>query len=283
MIGGIPLVDVHLHTGRLSTLKVGWEAWAMQNRHDGGVEDLYDDDTLHPDRFTSYLEAEGVDVALLMCEYSPRVTGVQSIEDNLPLFEHDPHRIRLIANVNPHIHYPVIDELERQLSLGAIAVKIHPVHGAFEPNVRELYPVYGRCEESALPVVFHCGTSNFPGSVNRMGDPVMIEDVAKDFPELQIVLAHGGRGWWYDAAAFLALMRPNIWIDLSGLPPRKLVVFYANSDLDRLARKFIFGSDWPGVPGIRSNAQALLESGFSDELLAGILHGNAERVFGLSV
>ena len=96
-----------------------------------------------------------------------------------------------------------------------------------------------------------------------------------------LVLAHGGRGWWYDAAAFLTLMRERIWIELSGLPPRKLPEYYARHDLDRLARKFIFGTDWPGVPGIRANAEAVAKLGFEDDVLAGILAGNAQAVYRL--
>jgi Amidohydrolase len=66
---------------------------------------------------------------------------------------------------------------------------------------------------------------------------------------------HGGRGWWYEAAASLALLHGNVWIELSGLPPGKLPDYYARFNLGRLAGKFIFGTDWPGVPGIARNAR----------------------------
>jgi uncharacterized protein len=155
------------------------------------------------------------------------------------------------------------------------------VHGGFPPNARELYPAYAVCQERSVPVVFHCGTSNFPGAVNRFADPLYVEDVAKDFPDLQIVLAHGGRGWWYDAAAFLALMRERVWIEISGLPPRKLPEYYARHDLDRLGQKFVFGTDWPGVPGIRANAEAVAALGFAEDVLVGILAGNARQVYRL--
>src|SRR5438067_1056921 len=78
-----------------------------------------------------------------------------------------------------------------------------------------------------LPVVVHCGTSSFPGSVNAMADPLLLDPVLRDFPRLTIVLAHGGRGWWYDAAASLALLHDNVWIELSGLPPHRLASYYA--------------------------------------------------------
>jgi predicted TIM-barrel fold metal-dependent hydrolase len=75
--------------------------------------------------------------------------------------------------------------------------------------------------------------------------------VLRDFRGLNIALAHGGRGWWYDAAAFMALSNERVWIELSGLPPAKLRTYYARHDWSRLTRKMIFGTDWPGVPGHR--------------------------------
>lgn len=282
MIDGTPLVDAHVHAARLPTLKLDWEQWVLSKRTRTSPAELYDESgTLAPDRFARYLEDEGVDVALLLAEYSPRVTGMQTVEDLLPLVKHEPSRVRLIANINPHIHHPVVEELERQLAMGAVALKIHPVHGGFPANSRELYPAYWLCQENRVPVVFHCGTSNFPGAVNRFADPIFIEDVAKDFPRLTIVLAHGGRGWWYDAAGFMTLMRDNVWIELSGLPPKRLPDYYARFDLSRLAQKFIFGTDWPGVPGINANATAVAELGFDRGTIEKIFYRNALEVYRL--
>jgi hypothetical protein len=108
--------------------------------------------------------------------------------------------------------------------------------------------------------------------------------VFRDFPDLTVVLAHGGRGWWYDQAAFLALMRPQVWLEVSGLPPRRLPDYYGTS-LRRLAAKMIFGTDWPGVPGVQSNARAvekvLLEAGCTADEIAAALGLNAARVYRL--
>jgi hypothetical protein len=282
MLGGRPLVDAHIHLARLPTLKMRWEQWVMDRRTDGDPAQLYDEEgSPVPSRFAEFLAREGVDCAILLAEYSPRVTGIQPVEDMLAVARFEARRIRVAANVNPHLHHPVAAEVERQLDLGAVALKIHPVHGGFPANARELYPAYAVCQERGVPVIVHCGTSNFDGAVNRFADPIYSEDVAKDFPELTIVLAHGGRGWWYDAAAFMTLMRENVWIEVSGLPPKKLPEYYARHDLDRLGRKFIFGTDWPGVPGIRANAEAIAELGFADEVLAAIFAQNARRVYGL--
>jgi predicted TIM-barrel fold metal-dependent hydrolase len=283
LLEGIPLIDAHVHAARLPTLKMSVEEWT--GHFEGGVENLlklYDDEgTIIPARFDEYLAQEGVDVAILFAEYSPKSTGIQAVEDMLPIIDYNPDRFCLMANLNPHLHYPLVGELKRQVSLGAVGLKLHPVHGTFPPNDRMLYPAYAYCEGANVPIVFHCGTSVFPGATNRYANPELIEDVARDFPDLTIVLAHGGRGWWYDAAAFMTLMRPNVYIEVSGLPPRKIPDYYKNFNLERLARKMIFGTDWPGVPGPRANAQTIANLGLSRQTLTGLFHENARRIYGL--
>jgi len=283
LLDGIPLIDAHVHAARLPTLKLSLEEWTGHFR--GGVADLlklYDEEGgVIPARFDDYMANEGVDIAILFSEYSPKSTGIQPVEDMVPILQHNPDRFKLMANLNPHFHYPLVDELKRQISLGAVGLKLHPVHGSFPPNDRMLYPAFAFCEANNFPVVFHCGTSVFPGSTNRYADPALIEDVARDFPGLTIVLAHGGRGWWYDAAAFIALMRPNVWIEVSGLPPKKLPDYYKNFDFERLARKMIFGTDWPGIPGMEKNARDLFDLGLARETLEGVLHKNAREVYRL--
>ncbi|MDQ3922363.1 MAG: amidohydrolase family protein [Actinomycetota bacterium] len=283
MLEGVRVIDAHVHAACLPTLKLSLGEWT--GHFEGGVADLlelYDEQgTLIPRRFDEYVAGEGVDVAVLLCEYSPRVTGIQPIEDLLPIVEHNPERFRLMAALNPHYHYPLPDELERQMTLGAVGLKLHPVHGGFSPNDPALYPVYWLCQQRGLPVIFHCGTSVFPGATNRYADPVLVEYVARDFPDLTIVLAHGGRGWWYDAAAFMTLMRENVWIEVSGLPPKKLPEYYSRYNFESLAQKMIFGTDWPGVPGLKNNALALLELGLDPETVELILHENASRLYKL--
>jgi hypothetical protein len=279
MLDGRPLIDAHQHPVRLPTVKRAWLDWA-QRYGQPGWQDAYDGDgVIIPQAFDGLMRAEGVDHALVICEYSPKATGMQPAEDLLPLVRHNPARFSLIANVNPHLHYPARDELARQLSLGAIALKVHPAHGGFSPADPGLYPAYQACTERGLPVVVHCGTSTFPGSSNELADPALLIPVLRDFPGLTVVLAHGGRGWWYDAAASLALLHEKVWIELSGLPPHRLPDYYARFDLRRLARKFIFGTDWPGVPGIARNARALAALGLDEDVLAGVLAGNAMNVY----
>ncbi len=281
MLDGHRLIDVHLHPAKLSGLKLPWDTW-VQDFDSPELRAIYDGDgVVDPAAFDAHLDAQGVDVAIVLAEYSPRVTGVQAVEDFVPLAQHNPERIRFAANVNPHVHFPVDEELVRQLDLGAVALKVHPVHAGIAVNDRAFYPAYAICQERGLPVIVHCGTSTFPGALNQYGDPVLLDDVLRDFRDLDIVLAHGGRGWWYDAAAFLALTNPRVWIELSGLPPSRLQTYYARHSWPRLTRRMIFGTDWPGIPGIGANARAVAKLMPDDETVDLVLAGNAARVYNL--
>ena len=140
MLDGLMLIDAHLHPARLPTLKPAWLDWARRYGQPGW-ERVYDaDGTVIPQAFDDLMESEGVDHALLLCEYSPKVTGIQPIEDLLPLAVHSPDRIGIIGNLNPHLHSRVAGELARQLALGAVGLKVHPVHAGCSAAAPMLYP-----------------------------------------------------------------------------------------------------------------------------------------------
>nr|WP_257909964.1 amidohydrolase family protein [Janibacter limosus] len=217
MLDGHQLVDAHVHVPVLSTLAPSWIDWARQFGPEGLLERARDGEGRpRPDVIDDLFAGRGVDVAVIFCEYSPKATGMQLFDDLLPIVEHNPQRFRPMGNVNPHLHFPVGDEVRRQLGLGAAGLKLHPVHGGFRCDDPMLYPAYQVLVEERAPLVVHCGTSTFAGSSNQYADPTYLLPVARDFPELDIVLAHGGRGWWYEQAAFMAMSNPHVWIELSG-------------------------------------------------------------------
>ena len=280
---GLALIDAHMHVPRLSTVRAAWLDWAATFGKDSGWREVFgaDGDPI-PARLDAHLAAEGVDVALLFAEYSPRATGIQPVEDLLPIIAHNPARFRLVANVNPDLHRPPAAEAERQLDLGAVAVKVHPVHGGFRIDTPDMYEVYDLCARRGVPVITHTGPSIFPGSQPEAGDPKLMIGVIEDFPGVTFVLAHGGRGPWYADAARVALSHGNVWLDLAGLPPKRLPDYYKGFDLDLLARKWVFGTDWPGVPGVARNARAVADLGLPADVLAGVLAGNAAKVYALA-
>ena len=280
MIDGLAVIDAHMHVPRLSTVSPAWLKWAEDFGQDSPWRGVFGPggDPV-PARLDALLDAEGVDTALLFAEYSPRATGIQPVEDLLPLIAHNPARFRLVANVNPDVHPDPAAEAARQLGLGAVAVKLHPVHGASSPEDPALRAVYELCAERGVPVITHTGGSIFPGSDPSAGDPQLMRQVIADFPAVTFVLAHGGRGQWYNEAAELALTCDNVWLDLAGLPPKRLPDYYAAFDLAALARKWIFGTDWPGVPGIARNVRALAALGLPADILPGVLATHAAHVY----
>jgi predicted TIM-barrel fold metal-dependent hydrolase len=96
--------------------------------------------------------------------------------------------------------------------------------------------------------MFHTGTSIFAGARNRYGDPIHLDDVAVDFPKLKVLLAHGGRPLWMETSFFLLRRHPNVFLDTSGIPPRRLLKYFPR--LEEIADKTLFGTDWPG-PGVQ--------------------------------
>jgi hypothetical protein len=130
MLDGHLLIDAHVHVPVLGSLKPAWVQWAKDFGPDGILDRVWHaDGRIDPGALDELFAEQGVDAALLLCEYSPKVTGTQLFEDLLPIVAHNPERFRPVANVNPHLHFPVADEVARQLDHGAAALKLHPVHG----------------------------------------------------------------------------------------------------------------------------------------------------------
>ena len=94
-----------------------------------------------------------------------------------------------------------------------------------------------------------------------------------------LVQAHSGRPCWYEKAAALARIHENVYMEVSGLPPQNLLSYFP--ELERIAHKVIYGSDWPGVPSIRENIVALKDLKISKDAKAKILGENAARLLKL--
>src|ERR1700677_496310 len=125
MIDGRTVVDAHMHVPRLSTVTPAWLQWAAYFGRDSPWCSVFGaDGDPFPARLAALLDAEGVDVALLFAEYSPRTTGIQPLELLLPVISYNPARFRLVANVNPELHCATVTECMSQLNLGGVALKV---------------------------------------------------------------------------------------------------------------------------------------------------------------
>ena len=135
-----------------------------------------------------------------------------------------------------------------------------------------------RHEEAGRPVMVHTGTSVFPGARNRFADPMAVDDVAVDFPDLRIVLAHAGRPLYMSTAVFLARRHGNVLLDLSGIPPRKLLEYLPR--LEEISDRCLWGTDYPspGVTSMRRNVEDFLSLPLSEGAKRRILFDNAEAL-----
>ena len=122
-------------------------------------------------------------------------------------------------------------------------------------------------------------TSIFTGARNVYAQPIFADDVGVDFPGLVVILAHGGRPLWMEEAFFLVRRHKNMYMDISGIPPRKLMEYFPR--LEEIAGKVLFGTDWPspGVADIRGNIEAFRALPLSAAAQQQILYDNAARLF----
>ncbi len=291
------IIDVHIHVGHLYEwtesartvwMYTGIYAPKIFDREGNRLSQEYGD----------AIKDEGVFGGILIPEYSPETNGILPFEGCAEVNTYHPELIP-VASLNPNYqkdptamqpelaatglpefrHSSVLLEaFEKQLDMGARGLKIHPIHGHFFANDQVLYPVYEKCEREGLPVMFHAGNSLLRDSKLRYSDPYTFDDVINDFPDMNVVLCHGGRGFWYQIAELLVKSFKNVYIDISGLPPKNLLNYWPS--MKKFAHKFLFGTDFPGVQGIRKNYEAVRELIRDDAVMELIGFQNAYDLFG---
>ena len=191
------------------------------------------------------------------------------------------------VSVDPTRGPDAVREARRLVATGLVrGLKLHPPLQQFFANDRVAYPLYEVFAEAKLPVLFHTGHSGIgtgqPGGGGirlKYGNPMPIDDVAVDFPDLPIVMAHPSFPW-QDEAISICLHKPGVYIDLSGWSPKYFsptLVQYANT---LLKRKVLFGSDYPWITPDRWLAD-FEKIGIKDDVRPLILKENAVRLFGL--
>jgi uncharacterized protein len=192
------------------------------------------------------------------------------------------------ASVDPARGTAGVEEAQRLIAdHGVRGFKFHPNLQGFFPNDRMAYPLYEVIAEAGLPALFHTGHSGIgsglPGGGGirlKYSQPIHVDDVAVDFPELTIVLAHPSFPWT-DEAISMAMHKPQVFIDLSGWSPKYFppqLVQYANTVLKH---QVLFGSDYPMITPDRWLAD-FESAGFRDEVRPLVLKENAVRLLGLA-
>lgn len=192
------------------------------------------------------------------------------------------------ASIDPHKGRMGAREARRLIAEhGVKGFKFHPTVQGFEPFDRMAWPLYEVIAEHRLPAIFHTGNTGMGAGLRCGGglklqysNPMLLEDVAIAFPDIEIVLAHPS--WpWQDEALALAMHKPNIWIDLSGWSPKYFppqLVKYANT---LLKDRMLFGSDFPLITPDRW-MKDFKDAGFREEVMPLILKENAARLLRLT-
>jgi len=169
---------------------------------------------------------------------------------------------------------------------GIRGFKFHPTMQGFYPNDRSAYVLYEAIAEAGVPALFHTGQTGvgagMPGGMGmklKYSNPMYLDDVAADFPEMTIILAHPSFPWQEEALS-VATHKPNVYIDLSGWSPKyfpPILVRYANT---LLRHKVLFGSDWPAITPDRWLAD-FDTLDIKDDAKPLILKDNARKILGI--
>lgn len=190
------------------------------------------------------------------------------------------------VSIDPH-RRDAVNEARRLIEdFDVRGFKFHPSLQAFFPDDRLVYPLYEVIAEYKLPAVFHTGQTAVGsglrgggGILLKYSNPIHLDEVAADFPDMQVIMAHPSVPW-QDEALSVAGHKPNVWIDLSGWSPKYFppqLVRQANSIL---REKVLFGTDFPALTPERwlRDFEAL---DIKPEVRPLILKENARRLLGL--
>lgn len=223
----------------------------------------------------------GVDSALTTGQ--PRIPNEHVIEGA----RRHPDVLVPFASIDPRRGPDGVAEARDLLAEGSVkGFKFHPNIQQFEPNDRDAYPLYEVISDAGVVALFHTGHSGIgsglPGGGGirlKFGNPMLVDDVAVDFPELQIILAHPSFPW-QDEALSMALHKPQVHLDLSGWTPKRFpqqLVAYVGKALQDQA---LFGSDFPLIHPERW-LQDFETLDLPQEVVSKITRDNTVRLLGL--
>jgi predicted TIM-barrel fold metal-dependent hydrolase len=284
VLSAFPVFDAHIHVGPYDQMKEGARRVMMGGRDD---LDLLGRVVGSADELLKAMDAEGISRAALINSVAPEVIGITDLVNPWIARYVEGHRDRLVpvGGIHPRHSRNVASDMKRLLDVHRLgAIKLHPPHmelsaNAYRTDCPSLADVYRLAGEAKRPVFIHTGTSIFPGARNVYADPMACDDVAVDFPETTIVLCHAGRPLWYDTAFFLLRRHANVMLDISSIPPRRLLEVLPR--LPEMADRVLWGTDWPskGVKSMRQNVEDFLSLALSDAVKRKILFDNAAALF----
>jgi hypothetical protein len=240
------------------------------------------------DEMADEFRSDGV-LAVLLAWDASSATNLPPVTNDFvaSCVERHPDAFIGFASVDPWKGRAAVAELRRAvLELGLRGLKLHPSAQAFAPDDPRFYDLYAACVELDVPLLSHTGTTGLgvglPGGGGiklAYSRPLLLDNVAADFPQLQIVAAHPS--WpWQDEMLAVAQHKPNVWIDLSGWSPRRWSPALRDAVLGPLSDRMLFGTDYPFITFAQWR-KAFLTHEPSAEVEKKVLRENAARLLRL--
>ncbi len=198
---------------------------------------------LSVETFLNQMDEAGIEQSVIFAMYSPLLYASNEFVSDI--CKKYPNRLIGFASVDIHTDDP-IEILENAIkNLNLKGLKLHPPLQNFFPNDKKYWPLYAKASELNIPVVFHVGTTPF-GSLVKLSQasPILIDDIANDFPDLKIILTHLGT-LWNNESFMVVEKHPNLYIDTAAYP-YEIVDLLNENLIKRVGEdKFIFGTDFP--------------------------------------
>ncbi|MCX5866959.1 MAG: amidohydrolase family protein [Proteobacteria bacterium] len=234
-----------------------------------------------PEDTLADMDAAGVEKSVVVAIDAETVSGYRIPNDLVAqAVEKYPGRLIGLGSVDPHKGVLAVREVERLArELKLKGLKFIPHLLELNPDDRLFYPVYEAAQELGLPVLFHTGTHYHLGKKLKYCLPLPLDEVAVDFPNLKIILAHFGFPWFAEALA-ICQRNQNVYFNIAGWAPRyipEMVIQYINGPL---SRKALLGSDHPLLSRKRI-LDELKEIPLKDESRSRLLEENARGLFNL--
>ena len=266
------IIDFHVHAGDFKLLRDDIQELLTRRPIESNVNiaEVFS----QPEQLEIYMRRNGVYRAVLLAECGPG-TNYTIDSEVIANFSKAKNIFIPFGNINPNYHDPK-DEFWKSIKLGVKGFKFYPADHGFNALREDMLYVYKMCELMGLPILFHTGLTAQKDTEQKFINPLDFRPLAENYPNLVLILAHGGKPYWYDEASLLALTFPNVYIDTALIDPLSIEKDFPN--LERLKNKIVFGSDWPVVGSYSALLEKYKQANIPENILYAIFYGNAERI-----
>jgi predicted TIM-barrel fold metal-dependent hydrolase len=270
------MIDFHVHAGDFPRLRD--DIQNLLTRRPLEADILISEVFSSPTKMESYLRRNGVTKAVIIAECGP---GTNFTIDSAMIarFTRGNDFFIPFGNINPNYHN-VIEEFWKSIDLNVMGFKFYPADHSFDPLLPQMQEVYRLCQDRRLPIIFHTGLTAQRDTEQKFINPLEFEPIAVKWPDLIIILAHGGKPHWHKEAATMALNYANVYIDTALLDP--LTLFQSFPDIQIIQHKLVFGSDWPVAGSYSAMMEKYQRADLPEEFRNAIFHENAKRILSLT-